>query len=50
MNNSAKNFGLTETFFANVHGLNNKLNKSSASDVCKLGSFNSFNYKKHFSV
>ena len=39
MNNTAKSLGLTETFYANVHGLNNKFNKSSANNVCKLGTF-----------
>ena len=39
MNNFAKKLELNETFYANVHGLNNKFNKSSAYDVCKLGNY-----------
>jgi len=38
MNKNAKELGLTETQYANPHGLNNFYNKSNACDVAKLSS------------
>lgn len=38
MNKNAKLLGLTQTAFANPHGLNNYYNKSSASNVARLSS------------
>ena len=37
MNNTAKKLSLKKTTFANVHGLSNKNNRSTAEDICKLG-------------
>lgn len=37
MNATTKELDLTDTSFANPHGLNNKANRSTAYDVCKLG-------------
>ena len=39
MNVVAKELGLTRTNYATVHGLNNKANRSTADDMCKLGCF-----------
>ena len=45
MNSTATEFELTDTSFANPHGLNNRANRSTAYDICKLGSF--FSIKFH---
>lgn len=36
MNNKAREFRMSQTTYANPHGLNNKNNLSSAYDVAKL--------------
>ena len=37
MNATAKEYELADTSFANPHGLNNRANRSTAFDICKLG-------------
>ena len=39
MNATAKEYELADTSFANPHGLNNRANRSTAYDICKLGLF-----------
>lgn len=44
MNATAKEFELNDTSFANPHGLNNRANRSTAFDICKLGNLLWTNY------
>jgi D-alanyl-D-alanine carboxypeptidase len=36
MNRIAKEIGMVRTWYANPHGLMNKLNKSCSNDLCRL--------------